>query len=186
MAKREGADETIKTMLGVRQARLFTDEPVTQEEIDTLLEVARWTGSGRNKQPWHFIVVTDKDMLRQISSTRPNNPWVADAPLAIVIVLNGDSAPQETYDEGRVTERLFIAARALGLSGGTAWWADSELAPAVRTALGIPDDKVSRSAVVLGHPITHKDHRPNANIPGRKPLEEIVSWGTYGTSERPS
>ena len=54
----------------VRQSRRFTEEPVTDEQLETLLEVAQWTGSSRNTQPWHFIVIRDKDQLRKVSEVR--------------------------------------------------------------------------------------------------------------------
>ena len=112
-------------MRQVRQARLYGPDPVPEGVVNQLLEIARWTGSSRNTQPWHFIVVTDKEQLRQISQLRTAINWVADAPLAIAIVLDGENEMSESYDEGRVTERLLIGARILGLGGGTAWFGES-------------------------------------------------------------
>ena len=128
------------------------------------------------------MVVTDKDVLAKLSTLRAPIHWVADAPLAIAIVLNGPDSPSIAYDEGRVSERLFIAARLLGLGGGTAWFGDESQQAAGKEILGIPTDKVARSLVVLGYPTTTKDHRPNANTGGRKPLSEIVSHERYGVS----
>jgi nitroreductase len=182
MATLANAHEMIEEMRQVRQARLYRPDPVPQDVLDNLLQVARWTGSSRNSQPWHFIVVTDKEHLRQISQLRTAINWVADAPLAIVLVLNGESEMSEAYDEGRVTERLLIGARILGLGGGTAWFGEPDQRQHVKEMLGIPADRVAHSAVVLGYPTTLKDHRPNANIPGRKPTAEIVSHGRFGAS----
>ena len=106
----------------MRQARQYTSEPVTDDIITELLEIARWTGSSRNTQPWHFIAITDKEILRQISQLRTPINWVAEAPLGIAIVLDGDAALSEAYDEGRVTERLMIGAHVLGLNAGVAWY----------------------------------------------------------------
>ena len=86
----------------VRQARLYTSDPVPLEALQELLEVARWTGSSRNTQPWKFIVITDKDQLRKISQVRTPINWVADAPLAIAIVLDGANETSEAFDEGRI------------------------------------------------------------------------------------
>ncbi len=117
-----------------------------------LLEIARWTGSSRNTQPWHFIVVTDREQLRQIGEIRPPIRWVAKAPLAIAIVLDGANPTTEAYDEGRVTERLLIGARLLGLGGGTAWFGDEAQQQRGKAILGIPPDRAARSMVVLGYP----------------------------------
>ena len=180
MAAIENASAVVEEIRKVRQARLFEPTPVPDEVITQLLEVARWTGSARNTQPWHFVVVTDREQLRQIGAIRDMINWVADAPLAIGLVFDGKNPTTEGVDEGRVTERLLIAARLLGLGGGTAWFLDDAQKARGREILGVPEDKSLRSVVVIGYPTTLKDHRPNANTPGRKPLDEVVSYGTYG------
>jgi nitroreductase len=174
--------DAVNQMKKVRQARQYEDRPVPDEIVQELLEVARWTGSSRNTQPWHFVVINHEEQLREISQIRPPINWVADAPLAIGIVLNGDSPLSEAYDEGRVTERLLVAARLLGLGGGTAWFGDEQQQARGREILGVPEGRIARSVVVLGYPKALKDHRPNPATPGRKPLSEIVSHGKVGAS----
>jgi nitroreductase len=111
MAVSDTRDDVIEQIRTVRQARLFHAKPVPDDVLNELLEVARWSGSSRNTQPWHFVVIKDKAMLKQLSELRPPINWVADAPVAIAIVLDGKGAPEsESYDEGRVTERVLIAA----------------------------------------------------------------------------
>jgi nitroreductase len=172
--------KTVEQLKKVRQARQYEDRPVTDDTLNNLLEVAQWTGSSRNTQPWHFIVVQDKAQLQAISEVRTPINWVAGAPLAIAIVLKGTSTISEAYDEGRVTERLLIAARLLGLGGGTAWFGDEAQEAQGQQILGVPDGMTARSVVVLGYPRQFKDHRPNPAQAGRHPLSEIVSYGTYG------
>lgn len=183
MTERPYAREAVEDVRTVRQARLYHPDPVPDDVLEQLLEVARWTGSSRNTQPWHFVVITDKEILRQISRLRPPINWVADAPLAIAIVLDGEGEVSEAYDEGRVTERILIAARMLGLGGGTAWYGDAGQRAEAKRILGIPEERTARSVVVLGYPTTTKDHRPNANIGGRKPLSEIVSYQRFGEQD---
>ncbi len=177
------AREVIEELRKVRQVRQYRPEPVPDDVVTELLEIARWTGSSRNTQPWHFIVVTDKAQLRQISQLRPPINWVAEAPLVIAIVLNGVSDTVEAYDEGRVTERLLIGARMLGLGGGTAWFGDASQQQQAKDILGIPAERTARSVVVLGYPSSTKDPRPGAVEGGRKPLSEIVSYGRLGESK---
>src|SRR5207248_10301747 len=86
----------------VRQARQYRPDPVPADVLAELLDVARWTGSARNSQPWHFVVVEDRERLRQISQLRTPINWVAEAPLGIAIVLDSASPGTEGYDEGRV------------------------------------------------------------------------------------
>lgn len=174
------AKQVAQEIRNVRQARLYEDRAVPDDVLEELLEIARWTGSSRNTQPWEFIVVTDPEQLRQISQVRTPINWVADAPLAIAIVLNGSNPISEAFDEGRVTERLLIGARMLGLGGGTAWFGDDAQQAAGKKVLGIPEEKTARSVVVLGYPTTTKDHRPNPAVAGRRPLEELVSYQRLG------
>ena len=172
--------ELIRT---VRQARQYRPDPVPDDVLAALLDVARWTGSSRNSQPWHFIVVTDKDQLRRLSQVRPPINWVAGAPLGIAIVLDGATPPSETYDEGRVTERLLIAARSRGLGGGVAWYGDAAQQAAAKQILAIPAERSARSVVLIGYPISSKDPRPNRAEPGRKPLAALVSYNRWGQSK---
>ena len=153
-----------------------------REHCEMILEAARHAPSGANTQPWHFIVVTDKEQLRQISQLRTPINWLADAPLAIAIVLEGASDVGETYDEGRVTERLLIGAHLLGLGGGTAWFGDASQQQQGKEILGIPAERTARSVVALGYPASTRDPRPGAAPGGRKPLAEIVSYGRMGES----
>jgi nitroreductase len=182
MGTSDNAQQVIEQIRTVRQARRYRPDPVPAELLDQLLEIARWTGSSRNTQPWQFIVITDKEQLRQISQVRPPINWVADAPLAIAIVLNGGNLASEAFDEGRVSERILIAAHVLGLGGGTAWFGDDAQQANAKAILGIPAAKTARSVVVIGYPTTTKDHRPNPSTPGRKPLTELVSYDRFGQS----
>lgn len=165
----------IEALRTVRQIRSFTDEPVTDEELNQLLEVARWTGSSQNTQPWHFVVIRDKELLQQVSQVRGDAiVWAAKAPLAIALMITSDKTVSGAFDEGRVTERLMIAAHLLGLGAGTAWFGDKDQQAAAKSLLGIPAEVTARSMVVIGHP------DPVASRPsgrgGRKPLSELVSY----------
>ncbi|GIW04145.1 MAG: nitroreductase [Thermomicrobiales bacterium] len=166
----------------VRQIRQFRPDPVPPDVLHELLEIARWTGSSRNSQPWHFIVIDDHAILHQISQLRPPINWVAAAPLAIAIVLNGESPITEAFDEGRVTERLLIGAHIFGLGGGTAWFGNEDQEAAAKQILGIPPERAAHSVVALGYPLSSKDHRPSPVHGGRKPLAELVSYNRFGVS----
>jgi nitroreductase len=179
MAVSPDTQATLRELRRVRQARLYKPDPVPEADVQELLEVARWTGSSRNTQPWRFVVITDKDQLKKISQLRPPINWVADAPLAIAIVLDGESETTEAFDEGRITERLLIGARLLGLGGGTAWFGDELQRAQAKEILGIPAERTARSVVVLGYPTTTRDHRPNPAQGGRHPLSELVSYDRF-------
>ena len=176
-------DRTIRAVRTVRQARQYKPDAVPAEVVNELLEVARWTGSSRNTQPWHFVVVTDREKLKAISELRTAINWVAQAPLAIAIVLGGANHLSEAYDEGRVTERILIAARTRGLGGGVAWYGDESQQAEGKHILGIPAERTARQVVVIGYATSTKDPRPTRATPGRKPLREIVSYNRWDQSK---
>jgi len=173
------ASEVIEQIKKVRQSRQYKPDAVSDDIVQELLEIARWTGSARNTQPWQFIVITDKEQLRKISQVRTPINWVAGAPLAIAIVLDGASPMTEAYDEGRITERILIGARLLGLGGGVAWFGDESQQAQGKQMLGIPAELTARGVVVIGYPTTIKDPRPGPAAGGRKPLSELVSYERF-------
>jgi nitroreductase len=177
-------EERIAWLRSLRQSRRFLDQTVPPDVLDELLEVARWTGSAKNTQPWQFIVVDDRDMLQQLAEQGAYSQFIAGAALAIVLVLDGNSPRSEAYDEGRVTERLMLAASVHDLGSGTGWFSTDEAQNGVRELLGIPDDKDVWSAVAFGYVDESAAQRASSVSGGRKPLAEIVSYGRYGEREK--
>ena len=183
MAAPRGERPQTEILRTVRQIRQYAPEMVPDEVIARLLQVARWTGSSRNTQPWHFIVIKDPEQLRRISELRTPINWVAAAPLGIAIVLDGANARSEAYDEGRVTERLLMGAHMLGLGGGVAWFGDETREAEAKRILGIPAERTAHSVVLIGYATSIKDPCPDPARAGRKPLSEIVSYERWGTSK---
>lgn len=164
----------------VSQIRQYAPDAVPDEVVTRLLELARWTGSSRNSQPWQFVVVRDKEKLRAIGALRPNITWLASAPLGIAIVLDGANPMSESYDEGRITERLLTGATMLGYGGGVAWFGEAEQQTAAKRTLGIPDAKMARQIVMIGTPKSKADPRPNGPRGGRRPLAETAHYERWG------
>lgn len=176
----ESVEERIAWLRGLRQSRRFLDQTIPADVLDELLEVARWTGSAKNTQPWEFIVIDDRDLLRRLAEQGAYTGFIANAALAIVLVLDGKAPRSEAYDEGRVSERLMLAARAHDLGSGTGWFSTEEAQRGVRELLGIPDGKDVWSAVAFGYVDESGEQRAASVSGGRKPLAEIVSFGRYG------
>lgn len=171
----------IDKMNKVRQTRIYLDEPVSDKDLTTLLEIAQWTGSAKNVQPWHFIVIRDKDTLTTLAGLRSPIVWLADVPLAIAIVLDGNDKIFDAFDEGRLFERLALGATFMGLGAGTAWFpAEDEMAKA-KDLLGVPDDRTLHSVVAIGHIDKSANQLPGRNYVGRKPLAELVSYERMGS-----
>jgi len=170
--------QTLATMRHVRAVRSFRPDPVPDEFLTEILEVARWTGSASNSQPWTFVVVRERSTLGAIAEASPNVRHVAGAAAAIVLVMDGDSPEIETFDEGRVAERILIAATALGLASAIGWIMSAG-APAVHALLGVPERHRVRTLVSLGYP-SEAGSRPKA-APGtaRRPLAEMVRFERF-------
>lgn len=167
----------LEAMNKVRQSRIYLDQPVSKDDLDTLLEVAQWSGSAKNTQPWHFIVIEDKGMLGKLAALRPNIDWVANVPVAIALVFDGHDTVLESFDEGRIFERLAISARLLGLGAGTAWFLGDEEETQAKALLGVPPERTLHSMVAVGYVDKDANQLPGRNYVGRKPLDEIVSYG---------
>ena len=94
---------------------------MTDAELTEILRVARWTGSSTNWQPWTFIVLRKRADMERLAQLAPYARHVAKAGVAIAIEMPGDNAEWEAYDEGRVAERILVAAGALDLGAAIGW-----------------------------------------------------------------
>lgn len=166
----------VRPLVRTRQFREFTPEPVADDVLAALADVARWTGSSSNQQPWRFLVITDVPVIRRLGDMGvPQTRSLATATAVIAIVLPAEEkrVVHDAYDDGRVAERILIAASMLGIGAGIAW-VRSDVRAAVNEVLGIPDDHLVRTLMALGHP-TEAALRPKA-APGtaRLPRNEVV------------
>lgn len=168
----------LRTMRRVRSVRSFRPDPVSEEALTEILEVARWTGSGSNHQPWTFVVVRERATLSAIAAASPNVRHIAGAAAAVVIVMDGDTPEIETFDEGRVAERILVAATALGLASAIGWIMPAGAA-AVATLLGVPEGRRVRTLVSLGYPTAEGARPKSAPGTARRPLAEMVRFERF-------
>lgn len=176
--------QTVKPLLRTRQVREFTAEPLTDAQLHALTEVARWSGSSRNTQPWRFLVVRDPATLRALHAAGvPQTRSLATATAAIAIVLPVDAEPGVTlshaYDDGRAAERILVAAGLLGVGAGIAW-VRGEVLPAMRAILGLPEDRLVRTIIALGNPSEAARAPKSAPGQARIPREESVKQERWG------
>jgi nitroreductase len=173
------AKDRISFLRTLRAVRSFRPDPVPQEVIDDILDVARWSGSASNRQPWEIILIRERDTLRSLASVGGYAGHLARAPLGIVLVMAGDRAEQETYDEGRLAERIMLAAFAHGV-GSSIGWIVGQGRDAARELLGLPEHKVVRTAISLGYPDEQARRPRSGRGQARKPVSEIVHQERYG------
>src|ERR687884_158798 len=173
------ARDRISFLRSLRAVRSFRPDPVPQEVLDDVLEVARWSGSASNKQPWEIVVIREGDKLRSLASVGGYAGHLAGAPLGIVLVMAGERAEQETYDEGRLAERIMLAALAHGVGSGIGWLV-GEGRDAAKEILGLPPERLVRTTISLGYPDEEARRSRPRTGQARKPLAEIVHEERYG------
>ncbi len=177
MAEAGIAEERIAFLRSLRAVRSFRPDPVPRGVVDDILEVARWSGSASNRQPWELVVIRDRETLGALAHLEGYAKHLGDAPLGIVLVMAGERPTQETYDEGRLAERVMLAAWAHGV-GSSIGWIVGGGRDAARELLGVPDGRMVRTAISLGYPDEGARRRRPAQP--RKPLSEIVHEERYG------
>ena len=162
--------ELIRFMRRGRQSREFLPEPVPEEALNDILEVARWTGSSMNRQVWRFVVVRDPALRARLGEIAQSARHFGRAPAVIVITMPDADPIMDAHDEGRVSERILLAARAHGLGAGVGWFRPGERA-AVRQLLHLEPGVMVRTGIAIGRPVP-RPRRAGA----RKPLADLVQW----------
>ncbi len=152
--------ELIETIFARRSIREYTDEPVDEVDIKTLLEAAMAAPSASNLKPWHFIVVTGRQTLDGLAEAHPHGKMLFEASLCIAVC--GDPAISRFWvqDCSAATENLLLAATALGL--GAVWlgvYPREDRVAAVRQVLGLPETIMPLNLISIGHPAEEKEPR---------------------------
>lgn len=174
---KNAALENIATRVSVRS---YLDKPVDAALIEQLLRAGMAAPTAVNRQPWHFVVVTDKAQLNELAKANPHAGMAAHAPLAIVVcgdmkkALSGEAREFWVQDCSAATENILLAANALGL--GAVWtgtYPDQNRCKAVSTVLNLPENLIPLNTIVIGYP-------DKENTPKDKWKPENISYNTYG------
>ena len=170
--------ETWDAITARRNVRDFAERPLSGDDLDRILEAGRRAPSSRNWQPWDFVVVTDREQLRELAKVWRGAGHVAHSAATIALVLPcfDDAGEREIalYDLGQATMAMQIAAADLGIGSGHGAVADQDQA---RRVLGLPDDRCAAYLVDLGHP-ADRPLRP-IRRPNRRAFEEVVHRGRW-------
>src|SRR6266516_5747150 len=140
----------IRLLRDLRSVRRFRLDPVPDHVVADVLEVARWSGSGQNRQPWELILVRDRTTLRALAHAgdSPGSAHVAGAPLGIAVVLSHSSQ----FDEGRLCERIMLSAAAHGCGSSIAGFRGAGPVAAAKEILRVPVELTLRTAISIGYP----------------------------------
>ena len=148
--------EAYQTLITRRSIRRYQDRSVPQAMLDQILDAAMQAPSAVNKQPWHFVVIDDQDLLKKVPTVHSHARMAVGAPAAILVCGDPELAHSPSYlpqDCAAATENILLAAHALGL--GAVWcgvYSQGEREAGFSELLGIPDGVRPFSLVVLGYP----------------------------------
>ena len=160
--------EAIRTVLAVRQ---YQDTPVPEPIVRRIVEAGRLTGSARNLQPWQFVVVQNRETLRRLGALARSGPYVAQAPLAIVVAV--EKTTFAVSDASRAIQSMVLAAWAEGV--GSNWVGFGGLAE-VNAVLSIPATLDVLAILPFGYPV-----RPvGRGMKARKALGAVAHRERYG------
>src|SRR5499425_1499164 len=160
--------EAVRTLLAVRRYR---DTPIPDAVVRRIVEAGRLTGSGMNGQPWHFIVVRDREMLRRLAALASSGRYVAQAPLAVVVAT--DKSRFAVSDASRAIQSMLLAAWADGV--GSNWVGFGGL-DAVKPLLDIPAALDVLAILPFGYPARAVGRGKKE----RKALREVAHLERYG------
>ena len=158
----------IQTVLAVRS---YQDESVPPEVIRRIVEAGRLTGSSMNGQPWHFIVVENRETLRKLGSLARSGPYTTDAAFAIIVAT--EESRFAVSDGSRAIQSMVLAAWAEGVGSN---WVGFQGMDEVKALLGIPGEMDVLAILPFGYPAQAVGRGKKK----RKPLETVAHSERFG------
>ena len=171
--------ECIRTRRTVRE---FKPDPVPDEIVHKLLQAARcarWAPSSSNTQPWHFVVVQNRETIAALGQIATQGTFIGQAPLAIAIVMANARRPQ--LDAGRALQQMELMAWSEGLGTCFVGIRSEEQQAAIKDLLSIPREMELITVLPFGY---RPEGRRATGTP-RKPMAEIAHSETFGTPYQP-
>ena len=175
------SNDVIKNIMTRTSIRKYTDQPIKKADIETLLRAGMAAPTAVNKQPWHFVAVTDMAKLKELSGGRGG--LLEQCALAIVVCGNmekampGKAREYWVQDCSAATENILLAAHALGL--GAVWTGGYPMEDRMATiskALKLPETIIPLCTIVIGYPA-------ESPTPKDKWKPENVSYNEFGGKE---
>ncbi|MFQ5924363.1 MAG: nitroreductase family protein [Dehalococcoidia bacterium] len=163
--------EIIRTRRSIRK---YEPEPISEEEINKILEAGRWAPSAGNSQPWRFIVLRSEEMKKKLADTLTWGRFLSQAPLGIAVTVNPRASSHPVEDGAAATQNMLLEAHSLGLGAcwiGTYGSGNEESAKKV---LNVPQDDRLLSVIAIGHPAESRQGT-------RRKLDEVTFTDRYGS-----
>ena len=152
--------DAFDAILSRRSIRNYTEQPVSDELTNELLKAAMSAPSAGNEQPWHFVIINQREILDEIPKLHPYSQMLKQAPLAILVCGDATLEKYKGYwvqDCSAATENILLAAQAKGL--GAVWLGVYPLEDRIaglRKLLNIPDHVTPLALVSIGYPAEQK------------------------------
>ena len=163
--------DAIRTKRAVRQ---FQEKPLPDEAVHIILNAGRRSQSSKNTQPWQFIAIREKGMLKALSGTGTYAGHLAGAALGVAILIpNPDDKFQTLFDAGQAAAYMQLAAWELGVGSCLASIYEPDKA---REILGFPKGWQVRICISFGFPVDEEQITAAPKKVGRKALDEMVHW----------
>ncbi len=157
-----------------RAVRNFQDKPLPEEVVRAILNAGRRAQSSKNTQPWHFIAIQDKAILKALSECGTWAGHLAGAALGVAILTPDPTQKfQIMFDAGQAAAYMQLAAWELGVGSVPASIYETEKA---REILGFPAEWHLRIALSFGYPAEEWILSAQPHKGGRRALEEVVHW----------
>ena len=160
--------DAVRTVLAVRNYR---DDPVPRDTVRRIVEAGRLTASSMNGQPWHFIVVQDRETIRELGRLASTGPYVAQAPVAVVVAI--EKTRFAVSDASRAIQSMILTAWSEGL--GSNWVGFLGLTE-IKSLLRIPDDLDVLAVIPFGYPAQAAGRGKKQ----RKALSEVAHRERFG------
>ncbi len=160
--------EAVRTVLAVRN---YQERPVPPDTVRRIIEAGRLTASSMNGQPWHFILVEDRDTLRRLAELARSGPYIAEAPIAVAVAIA--KTRFAVSDASRAIQSMVLTAWSEGV--GSNWVGFLGLTD-VQSLLAIPDDLEVLAVLPFGYPAQARGKGKKQ----RKPLSEIAHRRRFG------
>ncbi|MCX6045179.1 MAG: nitroreductase family protein [Chloroflexi bacterium] len=160
--------DAMKTLLAVRE---YVQQPVPTDVVRRILDAGRLTGSAMNRQHWDFVVVRQPENLQQLGQLAPHGPYIAQAALAIAVVV--PEGPLGYIDGARAVQDMMLVAWEAGVGSN---WVGNVNSAAIKELLNIPQDRMVLTIIPFGYPAKSI----GIGIKKRKPLGEVAHAEKFG------
>jgi nitroreductase len=156
-----------------RAIRNYQDKPIPDEIVRSILDAGRLSQSAKNLQPWHFVAIRNREILKKLAELGRFSPHLGEAPLGIVILMPDPAERfQILFDAGQAAAYMQLAAWEMGVGSCLVTSYDRDR---VRELLGFPDNLHIRIAIAFGYPAENtSNRRPRKG--GRRTFDDVVHW----------